>query len=134
MSQQFASRFSCIEVFRGILRFAQNDNLRQCVILRGGLCPEESLRSPEEGEFFPTNFMQLMMTLGLDGIKLDGTKMDFRKTMADTTVDALIVDLLHWLAARDRTYPEVIDVAYVMPQASRLGGCQGSRFRQAGKF
>jgi D-3-phosphoglycerate dehydrogenase len=76
----------------------------------GGLCPEESLRSPEEGEFFPTNFMQLMMTLGLDGIKLDGTKMDFRKSMLDTTVDALIVDLLHWLAARDRTYPEVIDV------------------------
>jgi hypothetical protein len=41
---------------------------------------------------------------------LDGNKMNFRKTMADTTVDALIVDLLHWLATRDRTYQEVIDV------------------------
>jgi hypothetical protein len=28
----------------------------------------------------------------------------------DTTVDALIVDLLNWLDARDRTYQEVIDV------------------------
>ena len=27
----------------------------------------------------------------------------------DTTVDALIVDLLDWLVARDRTYQEVID-------------------------
>jgi len=27
-----------------ILRFAQNENLKRCVILRGGLCPEESLR------------------------------------------------------------------------------------------
>jgi len=30
--------------------------------------------------------------------------------MIDTTVDALIVDLLEWLATRDRTYQEVIDV------------------------
>jgi hypothetical protein len=30
--------------------------------------------------------------------------------MADTTVDALIVDLLEWLATRDRTYQEVIDI------------------------
>jgi trans-aconitate 2-methyltransferase len=30
--------------------------------------------------------------------------------MADTTVEALIVDLLEWLATRDRTYQEVIDV------------------------
>jgi hypothetical protein len=30
--------------------------------------------------------------------------------MADTTVDALIVDLLEWLATRERTYQEVIDV------------------------
>jgi hypothetical protein len=30
--------------------------------------------------------------------------------MADTTVDALIVDLLEWLAARERTYEEVIDI------------------------
>ena len=28
----------------------------------------------------------------------------------DGVVDALIVDLLDWLAARDRTYEEVIDV------------------------
>ncbi len=30
--------------------------------------------------------------------------------MADATVDALIVDLLEWLATSDRTYQEVIDV------------------------
>ena len=30
--------------------------------------------------------------------------------MADAVVDALIVDLLNWLATRDRTYQEVIDV------------------------
>jgi hypothetical protein len=30
--------------------------------------------------------------------------------MVDATVDALIVDLLEWLATSDRTYPEVIDV------------------------
>ena len=30
--------------------------------------------------------------------------------MSDTTVDALIADLLEWLSARDRTYQEVIDV------------------------
>lgn len=30
--------------------------------------------------------------------------------MTDLVVDALIVDLLDWLAARDRTYVEVIDV------------------------
>ena len=29
--------------------------------------------------------------------------------MATTTVDALIVDLLLWLSARDRSYEEVID-------------------------
>jgi hypothetical protein len=29
--------------------------------------------------------------------------------MADTTVDALIVDLLLWLVARDRTYSEVLE-------------------------
>jgi hypothetical protein len=32
------------------------------------------------------------------------------KAMSDSTVDALIVDLLAWLSARDRTYQEVIDV------------------------
>jgi D-3-phosphoglycerate dehydrogenase len=30
--------------------------------------------------------------------------------MGDTTVDALIFDLLLWLNTRDRTYQEVIDV------------------------
>jgi hypothetical protein len=30
--------------------------------------------------------------------------------MAETTVDALIVDLLEWLATREKTYQEVIDV------------------------
>jgi len=30
--------------------------------------------------------------------------------MIDTVVDGLIVDLLNWLATRDRTYAEVIDV------------------------
>jgi len=30
--------------------------------------------------------------------------------MSDTTVDALIVDLLNWLATRERTYEEVIDI------------------------
>jgi hypothetical protein len=30
--------------------------------------------------------------------------------MIDKVVDALIVDLLEWLASRDRTYREVIDV------------------------
>jgi D-3-phosphoglycerate dehydrogenase len=30
--------------------------------------------------------------------------------MIDAVVDALIVDLLDWLASRDRTYQEVIDV------------------------
>jgi hypothetical protein len=30
--------------------------------------------------------------------------------MTDSVVDALIVDLLDWLAVRDRTYDEVIEV------------------------
>ncbi len=29
--------------------------------------------------------------------------------MADTVVDTLVVDLLEWLATRERTYQEVID-------------------------
>jgi hypothetical protein len=29
--------------------------------------------------------------------------------MSDTVVDTLIIDLLEWLAARERTYQEVID-------------------------
>jgi len=52
ISHQSGSWFSCISGFREILRFAQNDNLKQCVILRGGLCPEESLRGFEEEEIF----------------------------------------------------------------------------------
>jgi hypothetical protein len=52
ISHHYESWFSSTEGFREILRFAQNDNLRQCVILRGDLCPEESLRSLEEGEVF----------------------------------------------------------------------------------
>ena len=31
------------------------------------------------------------------------------ETMVDTTVESLILDLLDWLAARDRTYEEVMD-------------------------
>jgi len=47
--------------FREILRFASaralgasahNDNLKPCVILRGDLCPEESLPGFEEEETF----------------------------------------------------------------------------------
>jgi hypothetical protein len=30
--------------------------------------------------------------------------------MADTVVDTLVVDLLEWLATRERTYQEVMDV------------------------
>jgi hypothetical protein len=36
-------------------------------------------------------------------------RLDTRKVMADSIVDALIFDLLDWLATRDRTYQEVID-------------------------
>jgi hypothetical protein len=39
-----------------------------------------------------------------------GTNIKIRKLMMDTTVDALIVDLLEWLTTRDRTYQEIIDV------------------------
>ena len=52
ISHQFGPWFSCIAGFREIFRFAQNDNLKQCVILRGGLCPEESLRRFEGEEIF----------------------------------------------------------------------------------
>jgi hypothetical protein len=31
------------------------------------------------------------------------------ETMVDTTVESLILDLLDWLEARDRTYEEVMD-------------------------
>jgi hypothetical protein len=31
-------------------------------------------------------------------------------SMIDAVVDALILDLLEWLATRDRTYEEVIDI------------------------
>ena len=32
-----------------------------------------------------------------------------RRTMVDTVVEALILDLLEWVAARERTYEEVMD-------------------------
>jgi len=66
ISRQFGSWFSCIERFREILRFAQNDNLTQCVILRGGLCPEESLRMVEEEEIFLADVITACEKCGLD--------------------------------------------------------------------
>jgi hypothetical protein len=33
-----------------------------------------------------------------------------KKSMTDSIVDALILDLLDWLTTRERTYQEVIDV------------------------
>jgi hypothetical protein len=52
ISHQIGSWFSCIAGFREILRFTQSDNLKHCDILRGGLCPEESLRRFEGEEIF----------------------------------------------------------------------------------
>jgi len=40
ISHQFGPWFSCIAGFREILRFAQNDILRQCVILRAVCAPK----------------------------------------------------------------------------------------------
>src|SRR5258708_10458264 len=65
ISHQFGSWFSCIAGFREILRFAQNDNLKQCVILRGGLCPEESLRRFEEEELFLADVIAACEKCGL---------------------------------------------------------------------
>ena len=65
ISHQFGSRFSCIAGFREILRFAQNDNLKQCVILRGGLCPEESLRRFEGEEIFLADIIAACEKCGL---------------------------------------------------------------------
>src|SRR4029077_12412067 len=52
ISHQSWSWFSCVAGFREILRFAQNDDLKPGVILRGCLCPEESVRGFEEEEIF----------------------------------------------------------------------------------
>jgi len=45
--------------------FAQNDNLKPCVILRGGWCPEESLRGFEEEEIFLTDTVAACGKCGL---------------------------------------------------------------------
>ena len=66
ISHQFGSCFSCIAGFREILRFAQNDNLKLSVILRGGLCPEESLRRFEEEEIFLADVIAACEKCGLD--------------------------------------------------------------------
>lgn len=42
--------------------------------------------------------------------KFRWTRLELSKVMPDSTVDALIVDLLRWLSDRDRTYQDVIDV------------------------
>src|SRR5712692_7289596 len=72
ISQQFGSWFSCIAGFREILRFAQNDNLKQCVILRGGLCPEESLRRFEEEELFLADVIAACEKSGLTAALPEG--------------------------------------------------------------
>jgi hypothetical protein len=59
------SWFSCVTEFREILRFAQNDNLKQCVILRGGLCPEESLRGLEKEGLFLADVIAAYEKCGL---------------------------------------------------------------------
>jgi hypothetical protein len=51
--------------------------------------------------------------------------------MPDAVVDPLILDLFEWLASGERTYEEVIDVwTHILPETSRLGGREGSRFRR----
>ena len=66
ISHPSGSWFSCIDGFREILRFALNDNLKQCVILRGGGCPEESLRGFEEEEIFQADDIAASEKCGLD--------------------------------------------------------------------
>ena len=45
--------------------------------------------------------------------------------MTEPVVEALILDLLQWLANREKTYEEGHGgLAHVMPQASGLGGRQ----------
>jgi hypothetical protein len=66
ISHQFGSWFWCIAGFRETLRFAQNDHLKPCVILRGGLCPEESLRRFEEEEIFPADVIAACEKCGLN--------------------------------------------------------------------
>ncbi len=70
ISHQFGSWFPYIAGFGEILRFAQNDTLKQCVILRGGLCPEESLRNLEEEKIFLANVIAAFEKCGL--IRLQG--------------------------------------------------------------
>lgn len=42
--------------------------------------------------------------------------------MADTVVEALILDLLEWVTKRDRTYEESNGgLAHIMPQTARVG-------------
>jgi hypothetical protein len=43
--------------------------------------------------------------------------------MADTVVEALILDLPEWVTSRDRTYEEVSNggLAHIMPQTDRVG-------------
>jgi hypothetical protein len=65
ISHQFGSWFSGIAGFREILRFAQNDKLKLCVILRGGLCPEESLRRFEGEEIFLADVIAACEKCGL---------------------------------------------------------------------
>src|SRR4029077_9598177 len=78
ISSQFGSWFSCTEGFREILRFAsarglgasaQNDSLRQCVILRGAWCLEESLFGLEKEELFLADVIAACEECGLkDGL------------------------------------------------------------------
>ena len=41
--------------------------------------------------------------------------------MADSLVEALILDLLEWVTQRDRTYEEVMKAWRVMPKTARVG-------------
>jgi hypothetical protein len=54
--------------FREILRFAQNDNPKQYVILRGGLCPEESLRGLENAGLFLADVIAACEKSGLKNL------------------------------------------------------------------
>ena len=42
--------------------------------------------------------------------------------MADTVVEALILEVLEWVTKRDRTYEEVMEAwAHILPQTAGLG-------------
>ena len=44
------------------------------------------------------------------------------------TAEALVLDLLEWLARKERSYEETMDAWRTsMPETSGLGGCQRSR-------